>query len=463
MAGIGFELKKLIETRSLRGVAGAAFSGTLVVAGPWLVSAASLAAAQRLAFFSAAGFALEFNGAMIWALALSICLSAAPLYVFVRLTSDLIYEGKKGEAASLLLSFSGLSAALSLPLGYALALPLSGAGPEAGLLRAAFALLFASANVLWAAMMTASAIRKQGRIVGAYLLGMGAMYFLAGRLGPRAGAAGALLALAIGYALTAALLVMASLEALRRKPFAAALKELASYGRRYRNLALSGALYAAATWADKAALVLFRGQAAGGTRFLVNPGYDTAFYYANLALIPGLVYFTIFTETDFDLGLKRLITYFERRRQPEIEAEKARFIRDSSASLWRQGGFQAAVAAGLALLSPALAKSLGFDASVFARLLAASVFQLLFLSAFNILFYLELYRDAALSALLFLAANAGLSLAAAASPSFLSLEGYPYLAACAASSALATALAFRGLRRFDRVLFLRATGEQYGL
>jgi polysaccharide biosynthesis protein PelG len=463
VAGIGFELKKLIETRSLTGVIGAAFSGTLVVAGPWLVSAASLALTQRLSFFTAKGFALEFNGAMIWALALSICLSAPPLYLFVRLSSDLLYEGKKGEAASLLLKFEGFSALVSLPVGLAMAWVLAGNGRDAPLMRLAFALLFAAANGLWAVMMTASAIRKQGRIIAAYALGMTAMYFLAAYLGPRAGAPGALLALALGYALTALILAAATLEALGHDSFPGAFKALKAYAARYRNLALAGGLYAAATWADKAVLVLFRGVSAGGTRFFVNPGYDNAFYYANLALIPGLVYFTIFTETDFDLGLKRLMTYLGRRRQPEIEAEKARFIKHSQISLAGQTGFQAAVALSLALLSPLAAPYLGFDAAVFSRLLAATLFQLVFLSALNILFYLELYRDAALSALLFLAVNLGLSVAAACSSYAIALEGYPYLVACAAASAVATVLAFRALRRFDRVVFLRASGEEYGI
>lgn len=463
MAGIGFELKKLIATRSLRGVLGAAFSGTLVVAGPWLVSAASLAAAQRLPFFASGGLALEFNGAMIWALALSICLSAAPLYIFVRLGSDLIYEGKRGEAAGLLLKFELLSALVSLPAGWGLAVLLVEPVPGALPLRLSFALLFAAVNALWAAMMTASLIRKEGRILAAYAAGMAAMYALASWLGPREGAPGALLALASGYALTALLLVAATLEALKHRPFPRALARLGSYARRYRKLALAGGLYAAATWADKAALALFHGASSPGTRFLVNPGYDSAYYYANLALIPGLVYFTIITETEFDLGLKRFMTFLGRRRQPEIEAEKARLIRDTGLSIARQTGFQAAVAAALALLAPYAAPLLGFDSGVFTRLLAATLFQLVFLSAFNVLFYLELYRDAALSALLFLALNLGLSIAAAASGRSAALQGYPYLIACAASSILATALAFRGLRRFDRIVFLRASGEEYGL
>jgi uncharacterized membrane protein len=464
MAGIGFELRKLVETRTLRGVLGAAFSGTLVVAGPWLVSAASVAAAQRLPFFTGPGVALEFTGAMVWAFALSICLSAAPLYIFVRLTSDLIYENRKGEAASLLLKFAAATALASLPLGGAAAFVLCGGGAGAGLLRLAFVLLFAAANVLWAAMMTASVVRRHWRIILAYATGMGLMYLLSRELGPRLGAGGAMLALAAGYAFTALALLAATVDALGLTASPRAFHRLAAYARRYRNLALAGSLYAAATWIDKAVLALGDpGSAAEGTRFFITPSYDGAFYYANLALIPGLVFFTISTETEFYLALRRFIGRLGGRRLPDIEEAKKELIRGPAGLLARQTGFQAIVAASLALLAPLLSPLLGIEAPVFIRLLAATLFQLVFLSGLNLLFYLELYRDAALCAGILAGLNLVLSLAALASGNALDLAGLPYLGACATSALLVILAGRRGLSRFDRIIFLRASGQDYGI
>jgi len=462
MAGIGFELRKLVETRTIRGVLGAAFSGTLVVAGPWLISAASLAAAQALPFFSLPGTALAFTGAMVYAIAISICASAAPLYVFVRLSADLVYENRKGEAATLLLKYSGASALLSLPLGLIAGLLLVEDAAASRLLVLAFALLLSAVNALWAAMVTATVIRRYGRILAAYALGMVLMYFLARALGPGLGAAGAVLALAAGYALTAGLLILAAIEALGAAPCPKAFSRLADYARKYRNLGLAGALYAIATWVDKAVLAAFGGAAAEGTRFFVNPGYDTAFYYANLAMIPGLVFFTIVTETDFNLDLKRFIAYLGHRRQPEIEGAKSRLIQSTTGSLVRQTAFQGAVVAALVLVSPFMAESLGFPVGIFVWLLAGGVFQLILLTCLNMLFYLELYRDAALSALAFVLVNLGLSLAACLSDGAEAFKGIPYFAACLASGLLSAAFAFQGLRRFDRIVFLRASGVDFG-
>jgi polysaccharide biosynthesis protein PelG len=458
MAGIGFELKKLVETRTLRGILGAAFSGTLVVAGPWLISAASMSAAQRLPILASAETVFAFTGAMVWALALSICLSAAPLYVFVRMTSDLVYENRRGEAATLLVKFTAAAALASLPIGYAAGLALAGRGPIA----LAFALLFAAANVLWTATMTVTVVRKYGRVLAAYALGMGLMYLLARALGPGSGAAGALLALAAGYALTTALLIAATLEALGTSPCRRAFRRLARYARRYRNLAFAGALYAIATWADKAVLAAFGGTAAAGTRFFVNPNYDGAFFYSNLALIPGLVYYTIVSETELHLDLRRLVACLGHRRQPEIAAAKARIMRSSVENIVKQSLFQGAIAIALALAAPLLGGGSAFAPAIFMRLLAAGCFQLVFLSALNMLFYLELYRRAALSALAFALLNLGLSLAACLAGRAESLLGLPYFSACLLSSALCLALALEGLGRFDRIVFLRAAIEDYG-
>jgi uncharacterized membrane protein len=461
MAGIGFELRKLVETRTLRGILGAAFSGTLVVAGPWLISAASLAAAERLLFSQSGGMPLAFTGAMVWALAISICASAAPLYIFVRLSADLIYIGNRGEAVTLLLKYAAATALVSLPAGFALSLLLVRSADQA-LLGAAFALLLTAVNVLWAAMVTATAIKRYGRILAAYALGMALMYFLAKSLSAGLGAAGTVLALAAGFALTAILLIAVTVEALGTAPCPKAFRRLFEYAAKYRNLAVAGLCYALATWADKAVLALFGGVSAEGTLFLVNPGYDTAYYYSNLALIPGLVFFTIVTETEFALDLRRLISHLGHKRQPEIEAASARLVRSAALSLGRQSAFQAAVVAVTLLVAPDLAALLGFPAGVFARLLMSTFFQLILLTSLNMLFYLELYKYAALSALAFLLADLGLSVAACLSGHSAALQGLPYLAACLVSAAMATFYAFRDLGRFDSIVFLRASGQEYG-
>jgi uncharacterized membrane protein len=345
----------------------------------------------------------------------------------------------------------------SLPVGFAAGLYLAG---SLGL-ALAFAALFTAANALWVATMTATVVRKYGRILGSYVLGMALMYFLAKSSGD-ADAPAALVSLAAGYALTTVLLLISSIEAVGRAPYPRALRTIAGLAKEYRNLAIAGALYALATWADKAVLALMSGSAAAGTRFLVNPGYDTAFYYSNLALIPGLVFYTISTETDFALDLRRLITCLGRKRQPEIMAARSHIHRNAAHVLGKQTVFQGAFSLCLVLVMSGLDGSLGVETDTFARLLAGGLFQLVFLSCLNMLFYLELYRRAALSALLFVSLNIGLSILSGLSGRAQFQLGLPYFAASLVSSALAALLAFEGLAKFDRIMFLRASGEEFG-
>jgi len=96
----------------------------------------------------------------------------------------------------------------------------------------------------------------------------------------------------------------------------------------------------------------------------------------------------------------------------------------------------------------------------FELLTIAGLFQLLFLAGLNMLFYLELYRDAAWVSLLFLGLNSSLSLAQALGAPL--PYGLPFLAAFGLSSALALILVFRGLGRLDRIIYLRASEENFG-
>ncbi|HTX72249.1 MAG TPA: exopolysaccharide Pel transporter PelG [Rectinemataceae bacterium] len=464
MAGIGFELRRLIDSRTIRGFVGAAFSGTLIVAGPWLVSTASIAAIQRLPFLTGSA-AAEFTGAMVWVFALSLCLTTGPLYVFVRHSADLVYERRHGEAAMLLIKTAALVAAVSLPAGWLLSLALVASVASAGLFRLGFALLFAAVNVLWAAMMTATVMRRPTRILGAYAFGMALMYALARLLGPGHGSAGALIAAGAGFALTAALLVAMTVSSLGLVPYKGALRELGGYLRRYGNLAAAGAAYAIGIWVDKIVLWFVIGSAAPGTRFLSYSPYDTAFYYANLALIPGLIFYTLFTETDFHLDLTRFLVFAAHRQQPDIERARSHLARNAAAALRRQLLFQFVIAAILALMAPELCALWGVAVQPFLVLIAAGILQLSYVSALNMLFYLELYRDAARSAFILLATNVIVSLVLALGRGQWAVlpDGLSFFLANGLAAIVALRSAFAGLGRYDRLLFLRASGQEYGL
>jgi hypothetical protein len=65
--------------------------------------------------------------------------------------------------------------------------------------------------------------------------------------------------------------------------------------------------------------------------------------------------------------------------------------------------------------------------------------------------------------LVFVLLNLGLSLATCLAGAANIFLGLPYLCACLVSSVLCLALAFDGLHKFDRIVFIRASGEKYGI
>ena len=355
VAGIGFELRKLVETRTLRGFFGATFSGLFIVAGPWLVSTASIAAVQRLPFLVGTDAEAAFTGAMVWAFALSLGLGTGPLYAYVRLSADLLFEHKRGEAGTALAKSVLIVALVSFGLGLGLSFFLVRDCPYMTLFRLAFASLLAALGALWLATMTVTVLRRFGRIILAYAAGMLLLVGLAAVLGPRYGAAGGVAALAAGYALTVVILIGSTLASLGRASFPDFARKMRYYLRRYRNLIIAGAAYALGIWADKVILWAFRGSAAPGTAFFIFSPYDSAFFYANLSLIPGLVYYTLATETDFHLELMRFLVFLIRRPQPEVEAARIKLARGARRNLWKQSFFQSGVVAiALILAAPPL-------------------------------------------------------------------------------------------------------------
>ena len=69
MAGIGFELRKAISRGGLGSFLKAAFSGIMIVAGPWIMSIIGITAIQRLMGFAVEEAPEHFMGVVIYSYA----------------------------------------------------------------------------------------------------------------------------------------------------------------------------------------------------------------------------------------------------------------------------------------------------------------------------------------------------------------------------------------------------------
>jgi uncharacterized membrane protein len=98
----------------------------------------------------------------------------------------------------------------------------------------------------------------------------------------------------------------------------------------------------------------------------------------------------------------------------------------------------------------------GINVTALRATLAAVFFHALFLSLLVFLFYLELYGRAAVSTLVFFAVNLAASIAIVRIAD-MRLLGISYLLGGALGSAMAGFFLVRALRRFDHILFIRAS------
>lgn len=460
MAGIGFELKKVISRGGIVRFLGASLAGTAVVAGPWLLSVLGIFLIQRYAGIALTEAPALFSATIVYAYAFSLIIASGLHYIFTRQVSDLIWEEKNTEAGSALLSF--LLATLVLSAGAAAAgiipLHLEGVLSRPLLFSLAAGLLFVTINLNWVLMSFISLLKSYTGILLVYLGGSLVSFLGVVLLAPRASTAGAMLGYALGQAFTAVVLYAMTLA--RFAPRRVSLRQFFSYLVRYRFLFLAGLLYAWATWADKVVAWFVSGTPVEGSWFRVHDPYDIPTFFAILTMIPGLLYFTIETETSFYPRLRQFLRCLSTGTWQAIQERKRSMARSLWAGLREQSLLQLICTVVLIVLAPQVGGALfgpTLRIPVLRITLAAVFFHSLFLSLMIFLFYLELYGRASLAALVFFVVNLASSLVLGwiGGPDLL---GASYLAGGAAGSLAAAIFLSRSLRTIDRTLFIRSSG-----
>jgi uncharacterized membrane protein len=424
----------------------------MVVAGPWITTILAVTASRALFARGGSPWAPQFQAAVVYTYAVSLALFAGPQHLFTRIVADLIWEGKRREGAGWLVRFVAATALVSGALGAGALSLLPVTVPGAWGYRAAWALLFAAINALWMVMLFVSLLRRYLQVALVFALGMGVSVALAA-LAPAAwGPAGPVLGYAAGHALAALGLLALSLSAYPPVYSPKPGSTLGAYLRKRGALVLSGAFYYLGHWADKFAFWATRGSVVEGTPFVLYERYDLPVYLAGLALVPGLVYFTVWTETGIASSIRRFLRIVGRGAVDSISEARDRLrgevFGELKALVLFQLLFSAAAVAWL-LRNP----DRGTTVAVIA--LGGALLQLVLMALINALYYFELQNSALASAAVFLSLNALVF-----PPLAQALPGLPpglgYLVSAGSACLLAAALLARALPAADRALFLRA-------
>lgn len=457
MAGIGFQLRKIIGRGNLYETIGALVSGVFIVAGPWLISVVAMVILQGAFSREAIADIQVFQAVVVYCYAFSLSLFSALHHHFTRIIADLVWESRHGEAASWMLRFLLLAGVLSLglaiPAAYFIPLELD---RYQNLFKIGMVLLFLFINLLWIIMLFISLLKRYSTILIVFVAGMGLSVLGSPMLASAFGVTGALLGYTAGIVLIDVIFLVIALIRYRPVQLGTSRQLFWKYLLRYSPLITAGFFFYAGQWLDKLYFWFFQGQKVPGIGLFMFPNYDYAVYVAGLSIIPGLVYFVIIAETQIYVDTRHFLYTLTHSPWMRIQEAKQSLLQSLQDELRDQSLLQGFCSLAFAFIlfhfGPDTLKS-----AVMAFALGAAFFQFTLMTILVFLYYFELYRQAMGTALLYFVLNGPvMGLFYELIPNL-----YPGAGHLIAGS-LACLWGFQSLRnstrRIEKILFMRALG-----
>lgn len=453
MAGIGFELRRLLARDSYAGLVGAYGYAGLVSSGPWVLAIGGVLAIAAVARGASSPEQLnQFQVAVTWLMASSLLFTGPLQFVFGRYVADRIYEERREEVLPNLL---GALAVTTLCAGSLAAVVVFLAIPAPFASRVLMLASFVALCNSWVLVVLLAGAKAHRTVVGLYLAAWLTSLALAWALRAR-GLEGLLAGFAAGQAAAAFSMTGVAMHAFpgeRQVRF-----DFLRPGATKPYLAATGGAFYAGIWADKLVFWLWPATSApvlGPMRSSIF--YDLPLFLAYLTTIPAMAVLFLRLEAGFaDRCQGFFLSVQEGASLKRLEA-----LRDEMAGTLRRDFLDIALVQALAFTAvlvygPALLRLVGASPHYLQLLWigAAGVsLQVPFLAALNVLFYLDERKDALLLALLFAAVNLALSaLSVWLGPDW---YGTGFAAAALVGCAGALPVVWRRLGRLERDTFMR--------
>jgi uncharacterized membrane protein len=297
MAGIGFELRKLLQKDNLLSLIKAYVYAGVISSGPWVLSIIGMV---MIGFFSATvvsptSLITQFQVTITNVIAFSLILTGFTQLAFTRFIADRLFEGKEDVVAAnyhavlfLVTTVSGTLAFLTLIFFFP---------GQSALYRLLTVATFVIVCNIWIATVFLSGIKQYREIVLLYLFGYG-LSVVGAYVGRPWGVEGLLTGFFIGQILLftgAHALIARNFLAPSGMRFDVFKKQL-----RYPTLMWIGLLYNLGSWIDK---MVFWYYPATSTSVIgplrASVIYDFPVFLAYLSIIPGMAVFLVRIETDF--------------------------------------------------------------------------------------------------------------------------------------------------------------------
>lgn len=411
MAGIGFELRRILQKDTYTATLRAYVYAGLISSGPWVLSIISvmLIGVMSIGYVVPNVLVRQFLVSVTYLMASSLILTGGLQLFFTRFLSDRLFEQKLEVVTPNLL---GVLMCVTLGSGLLGAAVLTVLFDQSFVYRLLMLANFVTLCNLWLVVVFLSGMKAYNRILlvmfSGYALMIASAYFLR-----HFGIEGLLLALLVGHAI---LLFIFLFDIVRQYP-ADRLVAFDFLQRRhvFISLLFTGLCYNLGIWVDKF-IFWFN---PGTSETVIGPLrasliYDLPIFLAYLAIIPGMAVFLVRIETDFAEWYDRL---FKAVRQGgtlqhigQLKNEMTLSIRQGLQEICKVQGLTVLL---LFLLAPALLAKLGISSHYlplfYVDLIGVSV-QVVFMALLNVFFYLDKRALALELCVLFFLLNACLTL-----------------------------------------------------
>jgi len=434
MAGIGFEIRKILKKNTLLSVFEAYSYAGLIGSGPWLLSiiALMLIGILSLGIVLPKVLIIQFLTLVTYMMAASLILTGGLQLMLTRFIADLFFTKDNGLVLPNLLGAQLITTIGALLVGLAvwpfLPLPI--------MTKVIILGAFISLCNQWLGAIFLSGMKEYRLILVTMLSGYAFMVLLAYLLRDWQ-----LDGLFFAFFAGEALLFFSFLfMIIRRYPGEKLISfDFLSNKKVYYSLFLCGLFYNIAVWADK---IIFWYSPSTSIQIIgtlrASPIYDLPIFLAYLSIIPGMAVFLVRMETDFVEEYDRFYSAIrDGSTLQEIYHLKDNMIRTARSGLYDIFKIQGITVACLLLWGEQILTFIGIDPNyktlLFIDVVGVGV-QVIFLSILNILFYLDKRSTVLFLAGLFLVINVVLTLLSIAlGPQF---YGYGFALATIISSVI---------------------------
>ncbi len=456
MAGIGFELYRILHKGTMGSILKVFFLGTIIVAGPWILSVMSIYVIQKFAYSAISENPILFNVTIVYVYAFSLFFFGGVHYVFSRYIADMLYiEDRISTPTALLTAFllitviSVISSLLFITFN-----DFSGL-KHPSLYKISLVFLFTTINLIWIMLVYVSLLKEYNMVFLSYIFGVLASIGGVFYLGERYGISGALLGYTAGQFLIIVLLLIVSLRLYPIKKLSFNF-ELLMYFKKFRYLLLLGMFFNMAIWSDKIIYWFTRGESISGTLYNYYMAYDIPVFIAFISMIPGLVYYLVITEPIFHTAYSKFMKNILQDNLIAIRENKQSMIVSLKTGLGKLTVFQGAWTVGLILNTEQFLIMMGYttvDEGIMKLLLIAVFFHLLALTLQTYMLYLELRREAVISSFIYMILNTILTIIFIVSG--IEMPGLSYLLSAMMTSFLSAWYLYRKVPEIDFLIFIK--------